>query len=96
MTFNWPGNIRELRNFAERYVLLGDGCIAKLNNRDNKNPCEPMTLSEHVDIFERALINEALKDSGGIIKDTMHLLGLPRKTLYDKMQKYKLDKNVYK
>ena len=96
MAFNWPGNIRELRNIAERYVLLGDDCIAKLNNTNNKNPCVPMTLSEHVAIFERALINEALKDSGGIIKDTMHLLGLPRKTLYDKMQKYDLDKKIYK
>jgi len=95
MTFNWPGNIRELRNIAERYILLGDDCIAKLDNTNN-NTCKPMTLHEHVDIFESALISEALKDSDGIIKDTMLLLGLPRKTLYDKMQKYGLDKKIYK
>ena len=96
MSFSWPGNIRELRNLAERYVLLGDECIAKLQQDTQNNPCTPMTLPEHVEVFERALIKEALADSGGIIKDTMILLGLPRKTLYDKMQKYGLDKKVYK
>lgn len=96
MAFNWPGNIRELRNLAERYVLLGDDCISKLDKNTQKNPCTPMTLPEHVEVFERALIKEALADSGGIIKDTMLLLGLPRKTLYDKMQKFGLDKKVYK
>ena len=49
-----------------------------------------------VEAFEKALIKEALADSGGIIKDTMSLLGLPRKTLYDKMQKYGLDKKLYR
>ncbi|MCU7938635.1 MAG: sigma-54 dependent transcriptional regulator [gamma proteobacterium symbiont of Bathyaustriella thionipta] len=96
MAFSWPGNIRELRNLAERYVLLGDECISKLDENTQKNPCTPMTLPEHVEVFERALIKEALADSGGIIKDTMSLLGLPRKTLYDKMQKFGLDKKVYK
>lgn len=96
MSFNWPGNIRELRNLAERYILLGDECISKLDENTQKNPCTPMTLPEHVDVFERTLIKEALADSGGIIKDTMLLLGLPRKTLYDKMQKFGLDKKVYK
>ena len=55
-----------------------------------------MTLSEHVEAFERALIEQALAETGGIIKDTMELLGLARKTLYDKMQKYGLDKTAYK
>ena len=96
MAFNWPGNIRELRNIAERYVLLGDDCISKLDEKAQQNPCIPITLHEHVDAFERALIKEALADSDGIIKDTMALLGLPRKTLYDKMQKYGLDKKLYK
>ena len=75
MAFNWPGNIRELRNLAERYILLGDECISKLVKNTQNNPCTPMTLPEHVEVFERALVEEALADSGGIIKDTMFLLG---------------------
>ncbi len=96
MAFNWPGNVRELRNTAERYVLLGDGCGLQLDDTSSQAPCSTMTLSEHVEAFERALIEQALAETGGIIKDTMELLGLARKTLYDKMQKYGLDKTAYK
>ncbi len=95
MSFNWPGNVRELRNAAERFILLGDGCGLQLDNSTSILPCEPMTLPEHVEAFERALIEHALSESGGVIKQTMELLGLPRKTLYDKMVKYGLDKSVY-
>ncbi len=96
MSFNWPGNVRELRNVAERYVLLGDDCGLQIDDVTGLSLCTPMTLPEHVEAFERALIEQALTDSGGVIKETMNYLGLPRKTLYDKMQKYGLDKTVYK
>ncbi|MES9968570.1 MAG: sigma-54 dependent transcriptional regulator, partial [Candidatus Thiodiazotropha sp.] len=96
MAFNWPGNVRELRNVAERFVLLGDGCGLQLDEDTSISPCIPMTLPEHVEAFERAMIEQALSESGGVIKQTMELLGLPRKTLYDKMQKYGLDKRLYK
>ena len=61
-----------------------------------KAPCAPMTLPQHVEVFERALIEQALDETGGVIKETMQRLGLPRKTLYDKMQKYGLDKARFK
>ncbi|MEW8002132.1 MAG: sigma-54 dependent transcriptional regulator [Candidatus Thiodiazotropha sp.] len=96
MAFNWPGNVRELRNVAERFVLLGDECGLQLDENSTITPCIPMTLPEHVEAFERAMIEQALAESGGVIKKTMNLLGLPRKTLYDKMQKYGLDKRLYK
>jgi two-component system C4-dicarboxylate transport response regulator DctD len=96
MAFNWPGNVRELRNAAERFVLLGDECGLRLDDNSVISPCTPMTLPEHVEAFERAMIEQALAESGGVIKMTMELLGLPRKTLYDKMRKYGLDKRIYK
>jgi two-component system C4-dicarboxylate transport response regulator DctD len=96
MSFNWPGNVRELRNAAERFVLLGDECSLQIDENAIISPCIPMTLPEHVEAFERAMIERALSESGGVIKKTMELLGLPRKTLYDKMQKYGLDKRRYK
>ena len=39
---------------------------------------------------------QALHETSGVIQETMAQLGLPRKTLYDKMQKYGLDKSQYK
>ncbi len=97
MTYHWPGNVRELRNVTERYILLGDDdCGLNLEQSADQAPCAPMTLPQHVEAFERALIEQALAESGGVIKNTMQLLGLPRKTLYDKMRKYGLDKTAYK
>ena len=45
---------------------------------------------------ERGLIEQQLKVNNGSIKDTMAALGLPRKTLYDKMKKYRLERADYK
>mgnify|MGYP001827582341 FL=1 len=93
----WPGNVRELRNAAERYVLLGEACgydIDQMIGGDSDRP--PMTLPEQLDCFERSLIEQQLKANNGSIKDTMAALGLPRKTLYDKMRKYSLDRANYK
>jgi len=92
----WPGNVRELRNAAERYVLLGEACgydIDQMVGGDSDRP--PMTLPEQLDCFERSLIEQQLKANNGSIKDTMAALGLPRKTLYDKMRKYSLDRANY-
>ena len=55
-----------------------------------------MSLSQQVELFERSLIEQALVDTSGSIKTAMECLGLPRKTLYDKMRKYGLDKNQFK
>ena len=96
MAYNWPGNVRELRNATERYVLLGGESGLELDGRGDGSPYVPMALPEQVEAFERALIEQALAASGGVIKQTMNLLGLPRKTLYDKMQKYGLDKRRFK
>ena len=97
MALEWPGNVRELRNIAERYVLLGESCgydLDKIIGSVNDRPA--MTLPEQVECFERSLIENQLKAKNGSIKETMDALGLPRKTLYDKMKKYGLDRADYK
>ncbi len=55
-----------------------------------------MTLPKQVERFEKILLQTELARHGGSIKDTLSSLGLPRKTLYDKMCKYGLDKNDFK
>lgn len=90
---DWPGNVRELRNAAERYVLFGedqDNGLASDTGEASQRPS--MSLPEQVECFERSLIEEQLVAHHGSIKDTMAALGLPRKTLYDKMKKYGLEK----
>jgi two-component system C4-dicarboxylate transport response regulator DctD len=97
MAYSWPGNVRELRNLAERYVLLGGQVgwsIDTLISGGEKD--QQRSLPKQVDCFERSLIEQALVAASGSIKDVMDSLAIPRKTLYDKMRKYGLDKSDYK
>lgn len=97
MSYPWPGNVRELRNLAERYVLLGSQygwSLDQLLSGEEKQ--QKRSLPQQVDEFERSLIEQALVSSNGSIKDVMDTLAIPRKTLYDKMRKFGLDKSDYK
>ncbi|SBS28211.1 C4-dicarboxylate transport transcriptional regulatory protein DctD [Marinomonas aquimarina] len=97
MAYDWPGNVRELRNLAERYVLMGEAGSFEFDQiiTNEGNP-GVMTLPEQMERFEKTLLEQELMRQKGSIKDTMDALGLPRKTLYDKMRKYGLDKDLYK
>jgi len=97
LTYDWPGNVRELRNIVERYVLLGAACDYDLGRLMNNGGIDaPILLPEQVACFEKSVIEQTLVSHKGNIKQTMAVLGLPRKTLSDKMRKYGLDKRNYK
>jgi two-component system C4-dicarboxylate transport response regulator DctD len=85
---NWPGNVRELRNAADRYVLgLGLSCAEEVPSGDG-----PSRLADRVADFEKGVISGALLVHGGSLKPVYESLGISRKTLYEKMQRYGLDK----
>ncbi|MBY6197682.1 sigma-54-dependent transcriptional regulator [Vibrio hangzhouensis] len=90
---DWPGNVRELRNAAERFVLLGK---IQSGNPIPESTEQSQSLAEQVGLFEKNVIEQALIESNGSIKQTMAKLNVPRKTLYDKMQKYQIIKESYK
>ena len=96
---DWPGNVRELRNCAERFLLLGE-CAPQQGGAETDpagvEDADAHGLPEQVERFERALIEQALTRHKGNIKETMETLGLPRKTLYDKMRKHGLDRQTYR
>jgi len=96
MQHSWPGNVRELRNLAERYVLLGPAALDENESSVTANVSGRQTLSEMMDDFERSAVVSALNTCHGSIKDTMVQLGIARKTLYDKMKKYGLDKSQFR
>ena len=93
MEADWPGNVRELRNFADRLVL-GIG----LDNVDEAAPVEEAgaaagaaSLPAQVNAFERQLIVDALRQNQGIVAKTAEALRLPKKTLYDKLRKHRIE-----
>ena len=99
----WPGNIRQLINLAERAVLqarrgdhnisallIDDGFQAPSIAIDAEKP-----LKEHVDAFEKMLIDHALRRNEGSVSAVMAELALPRRTLNEKMAKYGLSRQDY-
>ncbi|WP_207884949.1 sigma-54 dependent transcriptional regulator [Pseudomonas sp. 30_B] len=88
LAHDWPGNVRELANAAERHVLGLD--------RDD-TPVEPAGngLFERMEAYEAQCIRQALGQCKGDIKAVMELLGLPRRTLNEKMQRHGLSRGDY-
>jgi len=98
---NWEGNVRELKNEAEKYVLQLVTDIDR-NPQFPESLCEPpvsgktsMTLNEQLTIFEKTIIEQELTRQKGDIKNTYLALGIPRQTLYYKIQKYGLNRKNY-
>ena len=91
MCYDWPGNLRELNNVVKRSVLLcrGDRIGADLLGISmNHTAAKPQNLSLHNDDEERERIISALRSCGGNKSKAALLLGVDRKTLYNKLQKY--------
>ena len=83
---DWPGNVRELRNFADRLVL---GVAETAQSGYGANAAEA-SLPQQVDAYERLLISDVLRQCDGNVAHAADRLGLPKKTLYDKLKKYQL------
>ncbi|MBK5209243.1 MAG: sigma-54-dependent Fis family transcriptional regulator [Flavobacteriaceae bacterium] len=97
INYNWPGNIRELKNLIERLVLLAtNGTIDK--RMLPLSITEPFfsdtlnivgkTFEESVTDFEVSLIKNALNKTNTNKTKAAEVLGLPPSTLRTKMDKY--------
>jgi two-component system, NtrC family, C4-dicarboxylate transport response regulator DctD len=84
---DWPGNVRELRNAADRYVLGIPDDAAALASGDD---AAPHPLKERVEQYERALIADALQQSGGAVAQAAVQLQVAKATLYEKIRRYGL------
>ncbi|MDD2869964.1 sigma-54 dependent transcriptional regulator [Neomegalonema sp.] len=80
----WPGNARELRQFAEVQALG-----APLEDEPVETAEEgPTDLAGMVARYEASLLREALRATGGHAARAMERLNLPRKTFYDKLARH--------
>jgi len=96
LRYSWPGNIRELRNVLERAVIRSDDSMIHTTGLEFEVPDlqEPvvrassamLTLKE----MERQYIQQVLESEGGRASKAAKRLGMPRSTLYAKIQEYGL------
>jgi DNA-binding NtrC family response regulator len=87
LSYNWPGNIRELISVVERAAILSENEeIAKqdlfLDGRESK--------SVNIEDLEKDLISEVLKNCDNSIEKTCELLGFSKRVLEKKIAKYSL------
>lgn len=97
LSYDWPGNIRELRHVAERRVLAarrGGGSIAAALRVEDADLEIPETLREAIAGFECTLICNAIKAHGGKMDAVAEALGIGRRTLNDKIVKLGIDKDL--
>jgi len=90
----WRGNVRELQHEAERLVL-GISTLFSQFTPAAAFCQEQSTLPEQLASYERKLLSEALQKSGGKVQEAAELLGIPRKKLYLRMQKFDLHKEQF-
>jgi len=100
MAHDWPGNVRELKNIAERYVLSslsGEQRLAAVLGGARPVASEtPRTgLQELLRQYERQLLEQSLARHRGDIQAVLDELGLPRRTLNEKMSRHQLDRRNF-
>lgn len=91
--YSWPGNLRQMKNVVKRATLLASGdligikdlCDEPLNAPHEESP---LTLHSEKDEMQRIL--NALKQTNNNKSKAAIILGIDRKTLYNKMKLYKL------
>src|SRR6266436_4047614 len=101
-SYPWPGNIRELQNIVERSVILCSGNTfwideAWLSSQDAPRPKSSGSLTQHLQRYEKELIEAALAESNGKVagpNGAAAKLGIPRSTLDLKIKQLNIKKNT--
>jgi transcriptional regulator with PAS, ATPase and Fis domain len=95
--YDWPGNIRELRNLIERIVVVcEDSVVRKVHLKDSiknmeyntkkQNDIISMDISNRLNEYMKNIILEALNKANGNRTLASKILKISRKTLYNRMK----------
>lgn len=92
-TYSWPGNLRQLKNIVKRATLLAQSNYITLTELgyeliETSNVTSMQTLNLHDEATEKKRIIEALQQTGNNKSKAAILLGIDRKTLYNKLKLY--------
>ncbi|PLX19366.1 MAG: hypothetical protein C0601_02015 [Candidatus Muiribacterium halophilum] len=93
MTYEWPGNIRELENVLQHAIIFSNNdIITKVDLPDDIENGQDVILpsDESLEALEIHHIKRILSQTGHNVSKTARILKIDRKTLYNKMKKYDL------
>lgn len=101
--YEWPGNIRELRNFVQRLLILGSGGdveVAEVNamlgiradsHGEPSLPGFDLPLREAREQFEKAYLEFQLRALNGSVSKVSERVGIERTHLYRKLRSLGID-----
>ena len=91
---DWPGNARELDNAVAALLAVSDGGEVGVEALGaapaGASPGERAPLRARVEAYERAILADALRDTGGNQSEAARRLGVTRSTLIEKLKRYGL------
>jgi DNA-binding NtrC family response regulator len=97
LAYDWPGNIRELRNTIERATVLADGEVITIHDLPDKfrtldiEGVSTSSLRQALDEFEREYIRRSMAENKGNKEAAANKLGVDLATLYRKLKKLRIE-----
>ena len=92
--YDWPGNIRELKNNIERELIIGekldDSNINNLNSDFDQKNVISMPIKNAREAFEKNYLSSQLKRFNGNISKTANFIGMERSALHRKLKQLKI------
>ncbi len=92
--YDWPGNVRELENKVKRATIMAENHRIQASDLELESPGEGgqvMNLKMVRENAERNVIFKALTRTDGKVSRAAELLGVSRPTLYDLIEKHKIN-----
>lgn len=105
LSYDWPGNVRELENAIARAVIVSSAPVILVddlplslrqkvlseNNQEIVDDSENLTLPQLIEKVEKEAILRALKVSKGNKTKAAQILGISRKSLFNKLRYYNIE-----
>jgi two-component system response regulator HydG len=92
LSYQWPGNVRQLRNVIDSAVVMADGDSIEPDDLGLRDAGKGGLESLRLEFWEKKLITEALSRTSNSVPEAAKLLGIGRATMYRKIDEYKIER----
>ncbi len=92
LAYQWPGNVRQLRNIIDSAIVMAEGDEIELFDLGIRDTSDGELETLRIDHWEQKLIRDALKRTRNSVPKAAELLGISRATLYRKIDEYKIER----
>ena len=92
LEYQWPGNVRQLRNVIDSAVVMSESDMIELTDLGIRDASSGELDTLRIDHWEQKLIRDALKRTKNSVPKAAKLLGISRATLYRKIDEYNIER----